>query len=540
MRVLVRDGEELIETRTFGSGPITIGSGADCSLRLAAREVNIRHAVISPGVDGGWVIESTGNGPPTLLNGRPLKEPTPIKDADEISIANFKLIVHGSAGETPEKQRSATRLAVGEVAELGTAPLPPGSVVKKPDDEVRIDGATGQWLAQITTRLRECTDIPKLIDFTLQRLMENFEARFAFVGVRRRDYGLLEYVQDRSLDGRTTGEPPMFEVYRSRCLDLSQSLFIDGPPVPDIGTAIVTPMACDRGDLGILYADRKPDVKPLSVGDLDKLRLMARLVAAQLELLIFEQLKVQQNAADGRLTFVREMQARMDPTAVPDWPGLQLAVYCKPGVENSGDVYDLMQLSNGLAAVLVTHLSGEPMRCAIAMAEVRAAFRMAGLHADAPHMYLRSVNWLLHADRVPCRMQTVALVLNPESGEMQFATAGDIGAIVVDANGGMRQLAHPNDPPLGETPNHAYESRFDQLRIGESLALYTAGCCTIMNETGEPLGRDRFVESIRDGCRQAASVVLDDLIQEHAAFFKHGRPSDDTTILVFHRPVEPV
>ena len=60
MRVLVRDGDDLIETRTFGSEPVTIGSGADCSLRLAAHEVPAQHAIISPDSNGGWVIESMG------------------------------------------------------------------------------------------------------------------------------------------------------------------------------------------------------------------------------------------------------------------------------------------------------------------------------------------------------------------------------------------------------------------------------------------------------------------------------------------------
>ena len=151
----------------------------------------------------------------------------------------------------------------------------------------------------------------------------------------------------------------------------------------------------------------KHDAPSYEEPDLEILTLLGAAIAKQLELAVRDLVRKQQAIEAGEWSFMRELQSKMDPTNVPQWDGLQLTVYCKPGLECAGDIYDVMRLPNGLAAFMCGHVVGTPTIAALAMAEVRASFRFAGLHSDPPHVIFRALNWLLHDPQCPASLCAV-------------------------------------------------------------------------------------------------------------------------------------
>jgi serine phosphatase RsbU (regulator of sigma subunit) len=260
-----------------------------------------------------------------------------------------------------------------------------------------------------------------------------------------------------------------------------------------------------------------------------------RLTAARLEFIIARQIGVAESVSAGTLAFVREIQTRMDPASVPQWNGYQLAVYCKPGLERSGDIFDVVSLPNAFGALAVGNVEGESTPVAMDMTQMRASFRYACLHLDAPHIFMRAANWMLCEERSGCRMHCVSVVINPESGELEYCAAGNIGGVIVDRRGNAQSLTEAEAPALGAVPGVAYESQRTQLLPDETLALFSGGCCTICSADGKPLGREQFTDSICDGYGQSATTLLDELVQDLAPFFKQGRQPDDITILLLHR-----
>ncbi len=535
MRILVRDGNDLIKSEVFHTKRITIGSGKSCHIHLPDSRVQANQAALVANADGTWSIENAAANHSTLLNGHAVIDRAGIKHADEITVLQFTIAIYRAAGEHFEEKPPTTSVVTEEASRLRAHPLPPAAVIKHASDPVTLHGGRCRELPDIAARLGDCTDFAKLVDLALDTLLERFGGRLAFVGVRRNSYGRFEFVQGRNKEGKTTGEPPGFENYAYRCLEAGQFICLPDAHQAGVGSVLVVPLKCGRGELGLLYVDRKKDAEPFAEADLDRLTLHASLIAGQLERLVLDQIRIHESVRDGQLTFVREIQTRMDPATVPQWPGLQLAVYCKPGLDRGGDVYDVMRLPNGLAAVLVANVSGEPTRCALAMAECRAAFRVAGLHADPAHIFLRSFNWMLSEDRAPCATQAVMIVMNPKTGATEYSTAGHIGFSLVDSRGECRTLADEAAPAAGSVRGFAYGPKTTRVGVGETLALYTAGCFSICDAGGEPLGEERFVESIGDGFGQAAAVALDELVQDQSGFFKDGRQPDDITILLFRR-----
>ncbi len=535
LRVLIRDGEELIDSHVFEGQTITIGSDEECHVYIRDRRLLPQQATLSPVEDGSWVITSDKLGEQMYLNGRPVLEPTAVRHNDEITVASYTIAIYGT-GEVAGVDSSLEQAVVPAEAErLRALSVPSGSTVKTAAQSLTISGDATCRLSGWAQSLRSCIDIPGLIDFTLDLLQDRFAARLVHAGSRRNDYGSLEFVLSRMADGLTDKNPQMVDMFRFRCLDRAESVCVRDFSDGEVTSAIAAPLTCGRGQLGMVYVDRAVGTPVFTDADLDELTLMAGLVGSQLEQIADIQVAVQESVAAGGLSFVRKIQERMDPTNVPQWAGFQLAVYCKPGVRRSGDVYDIMRLPNGLASFLVATVEGEAIRSAVAMAEARTAFRVSGLHADAPHVFLRGINWLLCDDRHECRMRTVALVMNPMTGEIEYGTAGDCGAAIVDARGDLRVLHDPSAPAVGESPGFGYTPRFDRLGAGETLVLYSLGCESVLNEAGDALGRENLLESLRDGFGQSASVALDELLRDHSSFFKDGNPVDDITILLFHR-----
>ncbi len=534
MRVLVRDGNDLIDSQDFEPRRLTLGSGEACDIRLRDRRIQPTLASLVPGPHGTWSIESAGPGT-VALNRHPVTHLTPVNHADEITVLNYTIVVHRSSdGEFPDKASPKTMITE-EASQLRARPLPAGAVIKHDNDRLELSGDRKAWLARLNQPLRKCADIPKLIDLALDTMLDEFAGRIAYVAARRRNYGAHEFVQGRGMDGKPVGEPASFDSFLFRCTETKQYLCLPQTGEPDIGSALVVPMSCQHGELGILYVDRKKGATPFSADDLDLLTLIAAMFAAQLECIVQGQIDIQEAVELEKLSFVREIQARMDPTVVPQWPGLQLAVYCKPGSERGGDIYFVMRFPNHLAGILVAHLAGEATRSALAMAEVRAAFRIAGLHADPPHIFLRSINWMLCEDRHPCFMHAIAVVLNPKTGALEYSTAGNVRGLIVDGRGDARDLGDRSVIEVGRTPGFAYGPQKERLQHAETLVLYTDGCHTVRDNSGTQLGEERLVESIGDGFGQSATTALDELIQDHAAFFKNGAQPDDITILLFHR-----
>jgi len=326
---------------------------------------------------------------------------------------------------------------------------------------------------------------------------------------------------------------PTFEY---RCLQRGQFIRIIRPLDDQTRSAIAIPINGESGfSMGLIYADTRSGDRVLGLADMDMMTAIASLAAAQIESLVNGHTALRDNLADAQLTLLREVQAWLDPVNVPIWPQLQIVAHAKPGVKHGGDVYDISRLPNGLASTLIARAVADPMRAALAITEIRTAFRTACLHADPPHIQLQSLNWLLHHDKNTCRLDCAIVIFNPKTGTAEYSTAGDIGAMVVDQTGKPRLWTDLDAPSVGTKMNIGYARHTDRLRDGETLALFTPGCANAQNSKGENLGRNRLVETICDGFGQPASTALEGLLADLSPFFKDSSSPDDITLLLVHR-----
>lgn len=77
---------------------ITIGRSSSCTISINDRYLSRQHAEITR-VDGQWFVMDSGSVNGTLLNGGPLRERTPLRPGDQITIGDNE--IHVIAEDVP-------------------------------------------------------------------------------------------------------------------------------------------------------------------------------------------------------------------------------------------------------------------------------------------------------------------------------------------------------------------------------------------------------------------------------------------------------
>ena len=470
------DKEPVVREMEFHDMPVSIGSHSANVVQLPATDIAPYHAMLLPLGDERWIYQPTSSENKASVNGTEIAEKVDLDDGDTIEIGYFAIKF------TLDLEPDLALPEPGNIEELARIrefPLPPRSDVRQPDADISLDAGRQRSLAAFTLSLHGCNDYPSLLERTLSLLMSEFHARTGWVGIRRDPTGQLEFVDGRNNQGERVTELKLMETFAYRCLTRRQ--FIRIPRTGDGVTqsVLAVPVLCRRGALGLLYVDTKRHRHVYDDADFDFITVVSGVLSAHLDALVEDQLEQKASRIATELALLRDVQARLDPTNAPQWSQLQIAAFAKAGLERAGNVYDIMRLPNGLAAFLVGSVEAQPRRAAVAIGETRSTFRMAGLHADPPHVQLKAMTWLLHDPSSPCALNGVIVVMNPKTGAMEACSAGQIGAVIVDRRGEVRSLVNPKHPAAGVERAFDYTGHAERLKPGETLAFYSEGCTTV-------------------------------------------------------------
>ena len=245
-----------------------------------------------------------------------------------------------------------------------------------------------------------------------------------------------------------------------------------------------------------------------------------------------------QNAADLRTYLVealfrrgraevnaaRAIQRTLLPTSLPFVAGWSLDARYEPAGTGQvgGDWYDVLRLADGRLALTIGDVTGHGLATAAAMGQLRNATRAYLLDAAPPAVVLSRVaalaRWTL-----PGQMATMAVVLlDPATGEVEYAGAGHLPPLVVRADGTAAWEPVLGSPLIGLLIGEPAAGR-TTLAPGDGLLLLTDGVIerrreslrVTLDRTLEAVGRpvpgdlDALVARLRDPASDDdATVVL--------------------------------
>ncbi|MEP7028543.1 MAG: PP2C family protein-serine/threonine phosphatase [Candidatus Eisenbacteria bacterium] len=260
------------------------------------------------------------------------------------------------------------------------------------------------------------------------------------------------------------------------------------------------------------------------------------------ERLLADRLARSYRSLDREMTIVGDLQRAMLPTASPDLPGYSFAAYYAASTRAGGDYYDFFPLRDGRLGILIADVSGHGAPAAVVMAMLRVLLHVDAGALDSPSRVLLDANRRLAANIPPGQFVTACYaVLEPRTGELEYAIAGHEAPLIVRADGsGIESFAHPSGPPMGPFPDAAFGAARAKLAPGDLVLFSTDGLCEAMDAEGRLLGAERVRELLAAARGESAEAVRDRLVE---AVVDHGggrERADDLTLLVLRRALRPV
>lgn len=248
-------------------------------------------------------------------------------------------------------------------------------------------------------------------------------------------------------------------------------------------------------------------------------------------------------AEKERLTYEFELAAELQRRILPERPptvsGFDIAGLCVPAREVGGDFYDWHLLSDIRLGLLIGDACGKGMGAAFLINEARS-IALAHLQ-DTPSAgaVLRRTNHTLFQSRTIDDAFTTmfCMLLSVPSRRLNYASAGHPPAVLYRPTTG--EIAHLDTMgrPLGLEPENPIESDETNLMIGDVVIAFTDGVLDATNPAGEPFGRSRLEQLVRDNHTLPAAELgklIERTVLEHCGT---SAQFDDLTLLVI-RSVE--
>jgi PAS domain S-box-containing protein len=234
-------------------------------------------------------------------------------------------------------------------------------------------------------------------------------------------------------------------------------------------------------------------------------------------------------------TIAETLQRSLLPERLPRIEGLEIAARYLPaghGAAVGGDWYDALERPDGRVALVVGDVVGHGLRAAAIMGQLRNAFRAYGLAEASPAEVMARVNRLVISGEEEAMATVLYLVLDRETGDVTFASAGHPPPLVLSSEG-AHFLEGGRSVPVGAAEPGVFREATAVLPPGASLLLYTDG---LVERRDTPL-EQRLDELAEAAGRSDAGLegLCDALL---AGVLGQQVPADDVALLAVRpRPV---
>jgi serine phosphatase RsbU (regulator of sigma subunit) len=301
----------------------------------------------------------------------------------------------------------------------------------------------------------------------------------------------------------------------------------------EAGVVVAVPLISSGSLVGLLSLGPRRSERDYSHDDLRLLNSLAGYAAPAMrvgQLVRQQQAQARQRERlDQELKIAQIIQQQFLPKSLPDLPSWHVAAFYRPARTVGGDFYDFIPLPDGRVMFVVGDVTDKGIPAALVMASTHALLRDAAPRLISPGQVLGHVNDLLFAD-IPAHMfvTCLALVLDPVSGEVEFANAGH-DVPYVRTQGGVTEL-RARGMPLGLMPGMEYEEKSFQFEPGDCALLHSDGLAEAHAPDREMFGFPRVAELVGKG--PSGEALIDLCLTELTSFTGPDHEQEDDITLV--------
>jgi len=232
-----------------------------------------------------------------------------------------------------------------------------------------------------------------------------------------------------------------------------------------------------------------------------------------------------------RETALALQHAILGPAHLPPGFAVRYQAATRP-LQVGGDWHDIVDLEDGRIALIVGDCVGHGLTAATVMGQLRSACRALLLENPNPRAALAGLDRF--AARLPGARCTTAVcaVLDPETGQLVYSSAGHPPPILVHADGTTELLEDGHTIPLGVRPNRPRPEAHAIIPARAMLLLYTDGLVERRRSALDD-GITRACEVLQEG----RAFALEDLAnQVMSRLAPTGGYQDDVALLLYRHP----
>jgi phosphoserine phosphatase RsbU/P len=515
---------------------ITLGRASDCTIPIRDRFLSRRHAEIDY-AEGIWRVRDCGSVNGTLLNGTKLTEPSVLRPGDRILLGDSE-VVFDSADSDPPPQL----IPVDSDSHAKSLVLPLRDAIEEIDRSRERTGI----LASLAAQFIEDRPMEDLFEFILDRVMALLSPSRAAVALLGADGKTFESVRVRRSNSAdsielTISRTLLAEVIHERnvvsFVDTAQDQRLaraDSIIGQHIRSAVCAPLMVKDAVLGVLYLDFLAIRGAVTHEDIRLIAQIARLGAAKVETTRLREEAIAKAKIDEELRTAYTIQSRLLPDTLPCIDNYCFAGANRPCKTVSGDYYDVVVRPDGRIYFIIADVSGKGITAALVMSGLATAFSIFTRSDPTPADLVRELNITMAPKTSPTKFATlVAGVLDPATGNIDFANAGHVPPLVVTSKGITRLGI--TDLVVGLFPEAKYRTQTLHLDPGDSLVLFTDGVTEAENEKEEQLGLEDIESLLRERHGTRAPELLDAIEARVQTFIGDLTPADDVTLFVITR-----
>lgn len=245
---------------------------------------------------------------------------------------------------------------------------------------------------------------------------------------------------------------------------------------------------------------------------------------------------IEKERLEKELDVAREIQRKILPLKIPDYPGLQIASVFIPAFEVGGDYYDFFEISKTKLGFVIADVSGKGISAAFIMAEVKGIFESLSKTIERPKEILLKANDILRSALDSKSFVSAAYgYIDILEKKLYFARAGHCPLFLLRDND-FKQIK-PSGLGLGLSDNNYFDQTLEEYSIGleenDTIVLYTDGVTEAKNEHLEDFGDKQFLEILRAGNELTAEELSNKIIKEISVFSSNHAQYDDITLVIF-------
>lgn len=394
-----------------------------------------------------------------------------------------------------------------------------------------------QYFSKLITEVLDFNDLAETVTDITQKLSGSKAAWIIWkngVGYNSLASRNISFIESEKLTNQILERIDFSNLVSTKTFNIKERI-TDGTTEDLYSVVSVSPIKSRGETQGILVA-AKGEGQIFTRDDLSAIETFSDYASVAIENSRLLEQSIEKERLEKELDVAREIQRKILPADVPDYPNMEIASVFIPAFEVGGDYYDFFRISETKLGFVIADVSGKGISAAFIMAEVKGIFESLSKTIEKPKEILIKANEILKETLDSKTFVSAAYgYFDFNEKKLIFARAGHCPLFLIrDMN--SKQI-RPSGLGLGLSSKEYFEQTLEEFSVdllrNDTIVLYTDGVTDAKNEQMEDFGDKYFLNVLQDNASLSAQELSNKIIREITVFSSQHNQYDDITLVIF-------